>query len=248
MRYIVNLINYVWEICEKRINWWALRRSKEIFQLISSYKKISRPKVKSILEHLRSSLEYAAQDINSKLVSPKQKLYFPYGNNEIEFEKSIKRNLPNLINQFPEIYIEIKKIQNFQSGNDWLVKLCNLTNVIKHNNGIDVRHDEEVVKSVSIFAGGVNLAYIGGNCSNIQFSNNRVNGKLIDDFVYHQGEIKITKKGELPTNFKITKDRKIIVGNGQTDLIPFLEECIKNTDRFINDLYQLLWCIFISTI
>jgi hypothetical protein len=217
-----------------------LEEVKEIFQLISSYKKISRPKVKSILEHLRSSLEYAAQDINSKLVSPKQKLYFPYGNNEIDFEKSIKRNLPNLINQFPEIYIEIKKIQNFKSGNDWLIKLCNLTNVTKHNNAIDVRHDEEIVKSVSIFAGGVNLAYIGGNCSNIRFTNTRINGKLMDDFIFDQGEIKITKKGDVSVNFKITKDRKIIVGEDQTDLLPFLEECIKNTEQFINDLYQLL--------
>jgi len=44
---------------------------KETFSLISGYKKIPPPKVKTILEHLRSCLEYAAQDINSKLSVPK---------------------------------------------------------------------------------------------------------------------------------------------------------------------------------
>jgi hypothetical protein len=62
----------------------------------------------------------------------------------------------------------------------------------------------------------------------------------MDDFIFDQGEIKITKKGDVSVNFKITKDRKIIVGEDQTDLLPFLEECIKNTEQFINDLYQLL--------
>ena len=52
---------------------------KGTFLLISSYKKIPPPKVKTILEHLRSCLEYAAQDINSKLSAPKVRFYFPYG-------------------------------------------------------------------------------------------------------------------------------------------------------------------------
>ena len=69
---------------------------KETFEIISSHKKISKPKVKSIFEHLRSSLEYAAQDINSKMPKVKEKLYFPYANNESEFEKSLKKNLPDL--------------------------------------------------------------------------------------------------------------------------------------------------------
>lgn len=213
---------------------------KEIFEIISTHKKISKPKVKSIFEHLRSSLEYAAQDINLKMPKVKEKIYFPYASDEIEFEKSIKRNLPELSLHLPKVYFEVKRIQNFECGNDWLVMMCNLTNDAKHNNAIDIHRDQEVVKSVSITANGVNLAYLGGDCSNIRFINTRVNGQLMDDFIYDQEEIRITKKGDVPVNYKITKDRKIIVGNDQIDLLPFIEDCISYTEEFINRLYKLL--------
>jgi hypothetical protein len=212
---------------------------KETFEIISTHKKISKPKVKSIFEHLRSSLEYAAQDINSNMPKVKEKIYFPYASNEIEFEKSIKRNLPELALYFPEVYLEVKSIQSFECGNDWLVVMCNLTNDTKHNNAIDIHRDDEV-KAVSISADGLNLAFLGGNCSNIKFINNRINGKLMDDFTYDQGEVIITKKGDVSVNYKITKDRKIIVGNDQIDLLPFLDDCIVNTEQFINRLYELL--------
>lgn len=217
-----------------------LEEAKDTFNVISSHKKISRPKVKSILEHLRSSLEYAAQDINSKMPMIKMKIYFPYGSTEEEFEKSIKRNLPDLALYFSNIYMEIKRIQKFDCGNDWLIKLCNLTNDAKHNNAIDIRRDEEVIKSVSIKAGGMNLAHFGGSCSNIKFTNTRINGRLMDDFIYDQGKVQIIKKGDVSVDYKITKDRKIIVGNDQIDLLPFLEECIENIEEFVSCLYKLL--------
>ncbi len=48
-------------------------------QLISikKYKKITKVKLKSIFENLRSSLEYMAQDINSALSRPGKKGIFP---------------------------------------------------------------------------------------------------------------------------------------------------------------------------
>lgn len=217
-----------------------LEEVKEIFNIIKSYKKISKPKVKSICEHLRSSLEYAAQDINSKMPNIKKRLFFPYADNEAEFEKSIQRNLPQLLIQLLEVYSEIRKLQKFSSGNDWLVKLCNLTNDAKHNDSIDIHSDEELIKSVEIEVGGLNLIHLGGNCSNVIFTNNRVNGVLVDDFIFDKGKLEITKKGDLAVNYKITKDRKIIVGNEKIDLLPFLEECINQTEGFIIRLYKLL--------
>lgn len=109
--------------------------------------------------------------------------------------------------------------------------MCTLTNDAKHNNAIDIHRDDEIVKSVSITAGGVNLAYWGGNCSGVKFTNNRVNGVLMDDFFYDQGKVVITKKGDIAVHYKITKDRKIIVGNDQINLLPFLECCIANTEN-----------------
>lgn len=188
---------------------------KETFEIISSHKNISKPKVK-------------------------EKLYFPYASNESEFEKSIKRNLPDLELHFPKIYLEVKSIQSFVCNSNWLTTMCTLTNDAKHNNAIDIHRDDEIVKAASISAGSVNLAYLGGNCSNIRFINTRVNGVLTDDFVYDQGEVVITKKGDIAINYKITKDRKIIVGNDQIDLLPFLDGCIANTENFITRLYKLL--------
>ena len=76
----------------------------------------------------------------------------------------------------------MKSIQNFVCSSNWLTTMCTLTNDAKHNNAIDIHRDDEIVKSVSITAGGVNLAYWGGNCSGVKFTNNRVNGVLMDDF------------------------------------------------------------------
>lgn len=130
---------------------------KGTFLLISSYKKIPPPKVKTILEHLRSCLEYAAQDINSKLSAPKVRFYFPYGKNLETLVDSMQKNLPLLQTERPDIFAEIKKLHNFESDGEWLKTLCDLTNHTKHKNAIDIKSDQEKVKSVMIAAGGMSL-------------------------------------------------------------------------------------------
>lgn len=216
-----------------------LDEANESFKIISTYKTISRPKVKSILEHLRSSLEYIAQDININLSKPKERLYFPYGETLEDFDKSIKRNFPLLKSELPEIFKEIQNIQQFINNDDWLVMLCRLTNEAKHQNAVDVREDREHNKSISVSAGGLNLAHMSG-CSSITFTNVRVNGQLIDDFEYKNNEMKITKKGQLPINFKITKERQILIGDNKLDLLPFLKKCIKNIENFTKKIYEEL--------
>lgn len=195
--------------------------------------------IKELLDEVKETFEIVVIQIFQK-PKVKEKLYFPYASNESEFEKSIKRNLPDLELHFPKIYLEVKSIQSFVCNSNWLTTMCTLTNDAKHNNAIDIHRDDEIVKAASISAGGVNLAYLGGNFSNIRFINTRVNGVLIDDFVYDQREVVITKKGDIAINYKITKDRKIIVGNDQIDLLPFLDGCIANTENFITRLYKLL--------
>jgi len=212
---------------------------KETFLLISSYKKIPPPKVKTILEHLRSCLEYAAQDINSKLSVPKVRFYFPYGKNLETLVDSTQKNLPLLQTERPDIYSAIFKLHNFQSGGEWLKILCDLTNHTKHKNAIEIKSDHEKVKSVTITANGMNLAYVCGE-SSITFTNGSVNGQKIDDFVVTKGEVNITKKGIVPVNFKITKDRKILVGDEEIDLLPFLDSSIKSIESFVDELYEIL--------
>ena len=213
---------------------------KETYQLISSYQKIPRPKVKSILEHLRSCLEYAAQDINAKLSIPKERFYFPYGETLKNLEEAAQKNLPLLRVERPEIFDEIKKLHNFENNNAWLKVFCDLTNHTKHNDALDIKSDQEVVNSVLVSAGGVNLLQACGQSSNIVFKGGRVNGVLMDDFIVNNGNVEITKKGDIPINFKITKDRKLLIGENQMDLLPFLDSCITNIDSFIKILYEKL--------
>lgn len=59
-------------------------------------KSVLRPLVKSSLEHLRSSLEYCAQDTHDSLFGGKRRLYFPYGKDEKHFNDSVANNLPGL--------------------------------------------------------------------------------------------------------------------------------------------------------
>ena len=65
----------------------------ESINSLKGYNKITKVKVKSILEHLRSSLDFIAKDINDKLSQPKERLYFPYGKDKKSFEDRMAKNL-----------------------------------------------------------------------------------------------------------------------------------------------------------
>lgn len=213
--------------------------SNEILKLIISYQKVPKSKVKSILEHLRSSLEYLANDINDQISKPtKGNLYFPYGKNEEIFDKKIAKYFPLLKKELPDIYDELLNFQDFKTNEDWLCKLCEIVNDVKHNNAIDVKHEEER-KSVNVFAGGMNLIQMVNSSGTVE--NMTVNGMKVDDFTCDKnGDVVITKKGEMSLDFKITKDKKILIGDELLDLIPFFNKCIKNITAFVNKIYALL--------
>ncbi|HCA4900517.1 hypothetical protein [Acinetobacter baumannii] len=218
-----------------------LEEAYQTINVIRNYHSIPKVKVKDILGNLRSPLDYLANDINENLSVPnKKKFYFPFGPTQLDFDNSVKRYFPLLKNEMPKIYDEITNIQPFVSGDDWLIKLWELTNDTKHNNPIDIKHTSEVIKSVTANAGNTSVARFGGNASNIRVQNIQVNGQLMDDFIYDKGNIIVTKKREIEVNFKITKDKKILVGDELFDLLPFLEKCHDNLKVFIEKMYILL--------
>ncbi|MGR5150201.1 hypothetical protein ACQKP8_27100 [Photobacterium alginatilyticum] len=107
-------------------------------------KTVLRPLVKSTLEHLRSILEYSAQDIWSHYNTKSKKLYFPYGQDDALFQANVKRNLPNLKTHYPAIYDLLESLQPFKCGDSWLKQLCDQTNFNKHNRLADqVRKNSE---------------------------------------------------------------------------------------------------------
>ena len=52
--------------------------------------KLSKIKIKSAFEHLRSALDYMALDIHEKYYKKKGRIYFPYADNEKLFNKHLK--------------------------------------------------------------------------------------------------------------------------------------------------------------
>lgn len=211
-----------------------INEARENLEKLKTYRNISRPTVKSTMEHLRSCLEYAAQDISTKIEKPNTRPYFPYADNQTDLDKNIQKRLPNLKMERPDIYVEIVNLHNFINNNKWLKNLCDLTNGVKHHKAIDVNTDEVV----NINVDGVPFMRVSN--STVRVNGAKINGKKIDDFVIKNDEIHITKKGEIPINFRITRDRKIIKGGIEVDLIGFLEECIDKIDDFIKSLYKKL--------
>ncbi|MDC4405104.1 hypothetical protein NQ665_01940 [Acinetobacter baumannii] len=219
-----------------------LEEAKATLGIIRNYKNISRPKVNSILSFLRSSLDYAAQDISSRLSKPRKGPHFPYGESKQIFDSSISKNLPNLEEELPEIYSLIEALQGFHSVNHKLAILCKLNNKTKHNEAINVISDEEC-ESVQMMIDDHILfeGFKGKNAPRIHVTGAFFNGKKIDDILYESGELNILKKGEISINYKITKDRKIIIGDLSLDLISFLDYWLSVIEKFIEDLYSVLY-------
>ena len=89
--------------------------------------------IKNVMENLRSALEYMAHDIAQLLPGKRNKVYFPFGKNQQDFSEALKRNLPELQNHSPDIYLLIEGIQLHKCGNSWLDDLCTTVNQKKHN-------------------------------------------------------------------------------------------------------------------
>ena len=134
-------------------------------------KVVSRPLVKSSLEHLRSVLEYSAQDIWATYNNKNKKLYFPYGKTDALFHANVKRNLPKLIDNNPKILQLIKSLQPFDCGDDWLSELCDQTNFNKHN-----KLGKQVRKNSSKATTNVDRLVSLGGSGTVTFSNCSYNG------------------------------------------------------------------------
>jgi hypothetical protein len=95
--------------------------------------KILRPKIKSCFEHLRSALEYSAQDIWRSYTKKQTSVYFPYGKTEEDFNRSLGKNLPALKEQAPNLFELVEALQPHKCGSEWLYELCRHTNFNKHD-------------------------------------------------------------------------------------------------------------------
>jgi hypothetical protein len=109
---------------------------------------LKRVKIKDCLANLKSCLDYLTVDIYETIFGPlvtgiktprqiekeKEKLKFPYGNNETDFRAMCQGSFPNLSNLNRALYELIESIQPYKdSDNDWIVPLAKKNNHLKHN-------------------------------------------------------------------------------------------------------------------
>ncbi len=199
---------------------------------------INKVALKNTLENLRSVLDYAAQDIRDKLKALSrdkipEKVYFPYGQKENHFKKSVKRNLPNLSSHMPSIYTLVHDMQPFKNGDPWLVDLCGLTNEVKHNN----LNKTENKKSITIHQGGMPLVNISPG-TQLEMSGNLVNGVLQDDVLIDPDGT--TTVIPVSGQTLITENNKIQFHGKQIEVAPFLEICHKKLSELAGVLYMEL--------
>ena len=195
---------------------------------------INKIALKNTLENMRSTLDYLARDIvlHLKKANPnvKEKVYFPYGQRENHFKKSIKRNFPTLKGSNSDIYDIIESIQPYKQNHNWLTDLCGLTNDAKHN----YLSKTENIKTTTINQPG--LGTISGR--NITMSNNYVDGVRQDDVhVDSNGEATVT---EYAGNTIITQNNRIKFHGKEIEIVPFISLCHKNIDKLSKDIWALL--------
>jgi hypothetical protein len=220
----------------------ALVESYEQAKGDSSVLHVSRVKVKSALEHLRSILDYCAADAYVYVYRTKpKKLYFPYGINEQLFNKHLSKSFTSLREKNPKIYGLIASLQPHVSGSNWCVDLCNYTNVNKHNNLTpQVRKTQD---SVTIG----NLIKMSGN-STVTIVNSTVNGipigkdlltevRLSDSMTDEQIKEQLNPGNPFLPVTRKADSIKFFIDGSDNDVLAFLQGATARVNLFTRQLY-----------
>lgn len=207
-------------------------------------KEIFKAKIKASLEHLRSCLEYCAQDIYDIIIKPtlnptdKDKaIYFPYGKTQEIFYSSICKNhfkqLPDINN---DIYQLLESIQPYKSHSEWLTNLCIFTNLNKHNKL--QRQDRSDSKNLIIE--NINIAKIAkGAKGKMSFKNCYFNGKKINHLIISDSACTVDNPSKVKVEFIKWADFTFVDTN--INILSFLKDSHSNIMRFQSDFYKLLY-------
>ncbi|CAM7369159.1 MULTISPECIES: hypothetical protein [Enterobacter cloacae complex] len=224
----------------------ALDLLKEVEDTLQNLQKtqiIPPVKVKGMLEHLRSSLEYLASDTFDAhfpdFKGKRPRTHFPYqfpDRIDSFFTKTLNIRPPE---KSPMLQV-FHSIQDYSTGENWLNMMCNLTNEVKHRNPISLKNEEVVVQS-ALNIMGMNMVVFNGEMPNIPITikNVSVNGIKAPDVVLRDG--KFIQGGDDPlVNIKITKENKIKFHGQEIEVIPYIQLCLDKLRKFINYAYDTL--------
>jgi hypothetical protein len=91
-------------------------------------------RVKNVLEHERSALDFLAVGITNDFGTPKKgKIYYPLANHDADFPSTIGSKMPGVAVALPAVADAIRKHQPYQPHGEWLREFNRLTRQQKHN-------------------------------------------------------------------------------------------------------------------
>jgi hypothetical protein len=206
--------------------------------------KLRSPKISNALNCLRICLDYAAHDIEDKLISeankkgvtlkPKKDVYYPYGKTKKIFDERITEVLTDLKIYLPDVYNLMEKMQPYSqdSTNQWLINFLKINNDTKH---FDAEQQLKQKNGTVKIAGG---AIVIEKSHNIILNNITVNG-VKQDGEFHLGEGEILKK---PANWEVEFEALAEFKFKEPDefILRLLKKTYDGVKEFIDTLYQLL--------
>lgn len=179
--------------------------------------------VKHILEDMQSILDYIAVDIHKKYCNSTQKkiyfIYSPIGENESQYINRMNKNFPDLSNNYPDVYNLLSSVQSFNDKSNWLVKLSDLTNEVKHNDLYISKIEKE--KHTSFQSGDTSMQIVGD--MSIQKFDNGYG-------VFGTGEVYVGGEGSI----SFYGDGTIQIGNGCYNVNNGETNGVKKSVSFIN--------------
>lgn len=221
-----------------------LEEVSEHLEAMRSSGEIKVVKVKSILEHLRSCLEYFANDTYKIITTQKTarlNVYFPYKYPQKinDFFTKVLKVAPG---EFASLFDLITSIQDYHSGDNWLVMMCNLTNDAKHRQPIPL-DSQEVIKKTAVSVGNLKLFDILGPTKNVTIDIGRVrsNGMVVHGLKWKDGNLTTQNTNhQNAVNICITRKNEIRFHGHDYEVIPFLDKCLNHLKEFIPKAYAIL--------
>ncbi|MFC1987114.1 hypothetical protein ACFLVH_00980 [Chloroflexota bacterium] len=203
--------------------------------------------VKNLMENLRSTLDYIANDVYQRVVKPDRvasgqkeikDIYFPYGKDEKDFKSSVGRYLPKLEALSPHVFSIFERIQPHKCGNNWLFNFCNILNRNKHDNlSPQTRVEKRGLKLDFAGGGGITL----GPGAIMEGSGKIVSGSGVLEL---RGN---TVSGDSPVeDLPQTIKQTVIIWVGfrfadtEVDVLPLVQLASKEIEQLAKDIYSTI--------
>lgn len=208
----------------------------------SGVQQISKAKIKSALEHLRSILDYCALDAYLHVygVNP-GKIYFPYAKNEALFNKHLANSFKSLRQRNQKIYDIVASVQPHMSGSNWLIDLCGYTNTNKHNNltpQVKKTKDSVTIGNLVKLSGNSTVTFVNSTFNGVPIGKDCSNPVTISDSM---SDAEITSQLNPDNPYlvvtRMSDEVKFYIEHSNNDALEFIQDAKTKISCFVSRLY-----------